>query len=118
MAKRLLYRPLWLAAAISGVVLVAGVALMVRTSSRSLARLTPLHNHMANLNRIQKTGLDLEEELGRLAETEGSIPPQRIEQLLGDAGATNSSATTPRVAGRSSSPRRSPRRGTHCCNER
>lgn len=92
MAKRLLYRPLWLAAAISGVVLVAGVALMVRTSSRGLARLAPLHNHMANLNRIQKTGLDLEEELGRLAETEGSIPPQRIDQLLGDADILNPSA--------------------------
>lgn len=82
LTKRLLYRPLRLAVLISSAVLFAAVGLLVGTAWRSASRLEPLHAHIAHLNRIQQTSLDLEEDLAARLQPRDGLQSDRSWELL------------------------------------
>lgn len=63
MLKTPIFRPLWLPTAITAVLLLSAMILMVSMSWRSMQRLQPVHQHLAEVTRLQQAGLGLEEML-------------------------------------------------------
>lgn len=56
-----IFRPLWLPTAIITVLLLTTIGTMEIMSWRNMQRLQPVHNHLAELNRLQQIQLDLDE---------------------------------------------------------
>ena len=80
MRLSLLYRPVWLPATVMTALLLATLSLLVMEAWRSLQRLDPLQAHIVQLQRIQETGLKLQEIV--LASLAGrSIDPKRFSPL-------------------------------------
>jgi C4-dicarboxylate-specific signal transduction histidine kinase len=61
MLKPLLYRPVWLLVAITGVFLAVSLGVLLVTSWNGVNRLQPIRRHMEQLSRLQEAGLDLQE---------------------------------------------------------
>lgn len=87
MRKAVFCRPVWLAALLIAVILLAITGLLVNTSWRSLHRLQPIHAHLHRLTRLQAANLHLQELLLKSINTEKPIDPARLGTIRSELGA-------------------------------
>ncbi|MEJ2508595.1 MAG: HAMP domain-containing sensor histidine kinase [Gammaproteobacteria bacterium] len=81
MTRNILYRSVWLPAALTAVLLLIALALLVGMSWRSLQRLGPVHSHMTEVSRLEQTSLDLQELLLQSLSQNKPVDPTRVKHL-------------------------------------
>lgn len=81
MLKSALHRPVWLTAAATTVLLLVALALLMGTAWRSLQRLQPVERHLAQLVRLQTTGLRIQELLVEHLKIDKPFPRRELKAL-------------------------------------